>query len=1057
MHDENDEVYLLFLEESQEHLEDIESDLLELEGQGSAPNENLLNKVFRAVHTVKGGSGFFGLTKIQSLAHAMENVLGMVRGGSLQLNSHIISVLLEGSDLLRRMVLQPEITDLLDITSPIESCQKIVDGDDVIGDAFNSETVEIKDPSGLVLFTVSQNDLVTAQEVDGGGNYIYLVKYDLYKDIEDKGRTPQQVVKEYLQLTYFIDSYTDFSQIGTLDTLDGRGNLPFYVLCATVMDPLIMGEFSGIDSCNISLLYDRRITSFADDVSSMVIVEPLHEPVLAHENSVVNIPSPQHTVRAESFGSSRSAVQTLVIQPSKIDDSNSDSSGDKKSSKDSSSSVRIALNQLEHLMSLAGELVLIRNELLQKVQKVDSTEIRDAAQRVDTITSELQEAIMVTRMQSVGVIFSKFRRVVRDLTSSLGKEIDLTIDGEDVELDRSIVETIGDPLTHMIRNSIDHGIELPHIRRAVGKPESGHIKLKALHQAGYVIISLQDDGAGIDHEKVGRKAIEKGLITEEQYNTMSQKELVRLVFKPGFSTAEVVTDLSGRGVGMDVVLSSFTRVGGVVDIDSAVGVGTQITIKLPLTLAIIPSLLLKVGEERFAIPQVNLVELVRIRPEMVQERLEWVGNAAVLRLRGKLLPLVRLSELLGMENRFVHPESGEELVCRRENIADRRSPQFGETIDERQLRTGRRSSVSSAVNIAVLSSGEETYGVIVDSLLDSEEIVVKPLGRHLKSCPFYAGATILGDGHVAMILDVTAIYEQSIARSISEHVTETNDSQSSIQHESHALLLFRNNTKEQIAIPMVLVTRIEKVPSGSFFMVGNRRAMHYRGDTLIVLALQDCATVGILDEYAFYNVVVFNVNGHEYGLMVGEVDDIVTFTGEIDGESYVQPGIMGTFILDKEIRLLVDIYRIAKTLLPDLIPSEVASISGTSMDTGNIRKILLVEDSKFFLHQIEGVLKELGYEVILAENGEEGLRAFKEYRSEIAMVVTDIEMPIMDGLSMTREIRKTEKGHDLPIVVISSLSGEVAEKEGFDAGVTEYLTKMDREQISETCRRLMKK
>jgi len=1052
MHDENDEVYLLFLEESQEHLEDIESNLLELESQGSSPDENLLNKVFRAVHTVKGGAGFFGLTKVQTLSHAMENILGMVRSSDLTLNSQIISTLLEGADLLRRMVLQPEIIDSLDIQSPVAACHQIVNQSDSETTTSSEETVPICNPDGSVIFTVLKTDLISAQTVDGGGNYIYLIKYDLYKDIEDKNRTPQQVVKEYLQLTYFIDSFTDFSRLGTLDAPDNQGELPFYVLCATVMDPLIMGEFADLDSHNITLLYDKRIKHDTVDKndSEAMLIEPIRTVSSFEEPSVIRPSEPivREVIPTQKILSNSSES---IVHPTTVEVAT-----EKKNAKESTSSVRIQLSQLEQLMSLAGELVLIRNELLQKVMKVDSTEIRDAAQRVDTITSELQEAIMVTRMQSVGVVFSKFRRVVRDLSSALGKDVELTIEGEDVELDRSIVETIGDPLTHMIRNSIDHGIEMPSVRRANGKSESGLIKLKALHQAGQVIISLQDDGAGIDPDKVGRKAIEKGLITEEQFQSMSRKDLVRLVFRPGFSTVETVTDLSGRGVGMDVVLSSFTKVGGVVDIDSEVGIGTQITIKLPLTLAIIPSLLIKVGQERFAIPQVNLEELVRIRPEKVQERLEWVGNAAVLRLRGKLLPLVRLSELFGMDNLFVHPETGEAAPCRRTNIADRRSPEIGTIAEKRSGRSGRRSSFTSAVNIAVLTSGEDSYGVIVDSLLDSEEIVVKPLGRHLKSCPYYAGATILGDGHVAMILDVTAIYGFSMAKQIAEHVEEkTENAGIALPHESHTVLLFRNNNLEHCAIPMVLVTRIEKVPSGSFFMVGPRRAMRYRGDTLIVLALNDCTTVGTMDSYEFYNVIVFSINGHEYGLMVGEVDDIIEIQCDIDGKSYIQPGIMGTFIHENDIHLLVDVYGLAKMLLPDLIVSETIEVIKSEEQTTADRKILLVEDSKFFLHQIENVLKELGYEVLLAEDGAQGLRIYQEHQADIAMVVTDIEMPIMDGLQMTREIRKLHKNSDLPIVVISSLSGDVAEKEGYAAGVTEYLIKMDREQITETCRRLM--
>ncbi len=1060
MIDQNDEVFLLFLEESQEHLEDIESDLLELETQQDNLDDDLLNKVFRAVHTVKGGSGFFGLTKIQALAHSMENILGLIRTHDLNISSEIVSALLSGADKLSNMINTPESMDEIDVKSVIVELDNF-DGKNHVEQSLtvsqpssrNSE-INISFDNGPVIFTITEQEVISAQTADGGGQYVYLIKYDLYKDIEEKGRTPQQVVKEFLQLTFFLDSFTDYSELGTLDSSSDSMDLPFYVLVSTVMDPLIMSEFIGLPPQNIVVVYDSIITAskdievtFSQEIQESDIMQGSSPHI---ENEIPSQSTPeinQPTINPEIIAH---------VEPSE-NQSNSQvksaSNGDTSSPKakvESRATVRIPVAQLEVLMSLAGELVLTRNELLQKVQKINSSEINDAAQRVDTITSELQEAIMVTRMQPVGTVFNKFKRIVHDMSKSLGKEIDFIVEGEEVELDRSIIEAIGDPLTHMVRNSIDHGVEMPSERIASGKKSVGLIKLSALHQAGQVIIAIQDNGHGIDPKKIGEIAIKKGVVTEEQLTGMSKKDIIKLIFAPGFSTAEKITDISGRGVGMDVVMNSFTKVGGIVDIQSTVGEGTTMTVKLPLTLAIIPSLLLEAEGERFAIPQTNLVELVRINPEKVQEKIERVGSAAVLRLRGELLPLIKLTNLLEIPETYIDSETGQRQIDNRSNIADRRSPSSNEEIITTDLRPGRRKSNTSAINIAVVSAGSNQYGIIVDALLDSEEIVVKPLGTHLSSCKYYAGATILGDGHVAAILDIHSIYEDSISKTVSLIASESS-TEASIKEakDVNNLLLFKNNKNETLAIPMVLVTRIEKVASSDFMTIGDKRAIQYRGKTLLILSMNDIGSVGKVDDRDYYNIIVFHIKDQEYGLIAGEVEDVIQFSGEIDGQTYAQPGIMGTFIYEKKLIMLIDLYNLARELLP-----EMDNTLETNVNEEQTKAILVVEDSMFFLHQIEELLEGQGFKTYTAMNGAKGIEEL-EANSDISLVLTDIEMPVMDGLEMTRQIRKMKKYIDIPIVAITSLSSEEDEKNGLQAGIDEYLIKMDKEQIIEVCQNLL--
>ncbi len=1049
MIDQNDEVFLLFLEESQEHLEDIESDLLELESQQDNLDDELLNKVFRAVHTVKGGSGFFGLTKIQSLAHSMENILGLIRTHDLQISSEIVSILLNGADKLSSMINSPESMDEVEVESVISELDlfdfnRKQEASLLVSQpsSVNSE-INISFENGPIIFTISEQEVISAQTADGGGQYVYLIKYDLYKDIEEKGRTPQQVVKEFLQLTFFLDSFTDYSQLGTLESSSERMDLPFYVLVSTVMDPLIMSEFIGLPPENIVVVYDALVTK-RESRPIATPSEPLESEIVKSSNFIQS---------SEQTDTKNTEVieppKEIIKEPTKKQTTKS-AKATKKSKAESRASVRIPVAQLEVLMSLAGELVLTRNELLQKVQNLNTSDINDAAQRVDSITSELQEAIMVTRMQPVGTVFNKFKRIVHDMSISLGKEIDFIVEGEEVELDRSIIEAIGDPLTHMVRNSIDHGVETPIQRSEAGKDSNGLIKLSAQHQAGQVIIAIEDNGRGIDPNIISKIAVKKGVVTEDQISVMSEKDIVKLIFAPGFSTAEKVTDISGRGVGMDVVMNSFTKVGGVVDISSFVGVGTTMTVKLPLTLAIIPSLLLKAEGERFAIPQTNLVELVRINPEKVQEKIERVGKAAVLRLRGELLPLVKLTTLLEMPQTFLDPETGIRHIDNRDNIADRRSPSLTDEELNIDLRPGRRKSDMSAVNIAIVSAGNNQYGIIVDALLDSEEIVVKPLGTHLSSCKYYAGATILGDGNVATILDIQSIYENSIVKTASMMVREnlTNQNAKEAKDVSN-FLLFRNNENETLALPMVLVTRIEKVANSDLMVIGDKRAIQYRGDTLLILNMNDLGSVGKLEERDFYNIIVFQIKGHEYGLIVGEVQDVIQHGGEIDGQTYAQLGIMGTFIEDEKLIMLIDLYNLANELLP-----EIQNTEAEENTQNQLKSILVVEDSMFFLHQIEKLLKDLGYNIYTAMNGAEGIDALKA-NSDISLILTDIEMPVMNGLEMTRKIRSMDQYKEIPMVAITSLSSEEDEKNGLLAGINEYLIKMDKEQIIDVCQKML--
>lgn len=522
------------------------------------------------------------------------------------------------------------------------------------------------------------------------------------------------------------------------------------------------------------------------------------------------------------------------------------------------SSLRINVGLLDTLMNLAGELVLSRNQLLQGLGSGNVKATALSGQRIDMITSELQEAIMRTRMQPIGNILNKFTREVRELAQTLGKTIDLTLEGTEVELDKTILEAISDPLTHLVRDSAAHGIETPEERKAKGKKAVGQITIKAFHEAGQVNILISDDGRGKDPDKI--------------------------------------TNVSGRG--MDVVTTNIETLGGVIELDSKPGKGTDIQIKLPLTLAIIPSQITEVGEDRYAIPQVNLSELLRIPAAEVKDRIERVGEAEVVRLRGELLPLLDLSKILGeqTDQPGVDASSGTEQRVRTAS-------------DRRQTRR-------SVVNIAVVSAGAFKYGLVVDALQDSEEIVVKPVGRHLNQITAFAGATIMGDGKVALILDIAGLGLVADLSGISETVQTARDRKKKNGAESNkvSFLTFKNTDTEHFAVPMSLVERIERFRVSQIETIGTKKVVQYRGGALPLFEISQVCGFDPLPDREFQEVIVFRVKDRDLGLMVSPPVDTIEAVPGVEDTNLKQKGISGSMTIKNHTALLVDIFEMLKLI-----------------------------------------------------------------------------------------------------------------------------------------------
>jgi two-component system, chemotaxis family, sensor kinase CheA len=879
------ELIVSFVIETNEHLADVERKLLEIESDGAEAGSELINTVFRAIHSTKGTAGFLGLHTINALAHEIENVLNLLRNRQLRPTPRVVDLLLRSTDNLRSMV------------NNIEHC----------GEVDLSEIVKALEALATQSKTTNESD------------------------------------------------------------------------------------------------HDQESPVAEEETSVAVLPNSSHSEDLQPEQAIVI----ERTVSEPGLpsGGGTSAAQDITT-------TTAPAGGE--------SSIRVAVGILDRLMNLAGELVLGRNQLLQVIEHCDRTGLESVGARIDQVTSELQEAIMHSRMQPIGNIFGRFSRVVRDLSQQLKKQCDLIVEGKEVELDKTIIEAIGDPLIHLIRNSLDHGLESPDQRIAKGKKAAGTIRLTASHQAGRVNITITDDGAGIDAAKIKSKAIAKGILTSEQAAALSEQDAVRLVFHAGFSTAEQVTDISGRGVGMDVVKTNIARLGGTVDIETDLGRGTTVRIKLPLTLAIIPSLIIRSAGERFAIPQGSINELVRVPAAEKDHRVVCVRDSELLRLRGKLLPLVRLTEALGFEELCEQDQKGE--------------------------------ISTTALNIIVVEAGAIRYGLIVDGLNDSEEIVVKPLGRHLKDSPCLAGATVLGDGQVALILDISSIAtHMQLVKQSETNCDNSTASDAQFDQETQKMLLFSNAPTEQFAIPMPVIKRIERIPAGQLESIGGHDLIQYRNASLPLLSLERFIKAQPRPDKAQLYVVVFETCGREVGLIVPQLVDIREVSTEIDGLTFREPGVLGSLVLENQAIRLIDLYELARSAYPDWVQEEQRATHAVQEQA----TILLAEDSGFFRRQVSNFLESHGHSVVACEDGQIAWDTLQDSQQTFHLVVTDIEMPNMTGFELCHRIKSHPGLSHLPVIALTSLADETSIQRGSESGVDDYQVKMDRDRLLSSVQRLL--
>ncbi|MCX8252723.1 Hybrid sensor histidine kinase/response regulator [Beijerinckiaceae bacterium RH CH11] len=658
-----------------------------------------------------------------------------------------------------------------------------------------------------------------------------------------------------------------------------------------------------------------------------------------------------------------------------------------------SETIRVDVMALERIMVLVSELVLTRNQLLELTRKQDDEAVKAPMQRLSGLTSDLQDSVMRARMQPLSRLFARLPRLIRELAVETGKKLSLVMEGGDTELDRQLIEVIRDPLTHILRNAADHGIEMPQERLALGKPETGCVRLAASHEAGYITVSISDDGRGLDLERIKTKAVARGLVSLADLEQMAPETVYRFIFVPEFSTAATVTSISGRGVGLDVVRENIETIGGSITVTSTFGKGTSFNLKIPLTLAIAPALIVETASHRFALPQQSVIEAIGFG-EGSSHKVESVEGKLVLRVRDQVVPLVDLRDMFGLE----------------------RVAQADIKVDDVKL-------------AVIMRFGSGAFGIIVDSVADVQEIVVKPLGASLSHLVVFSGHTILGDGSVVLILDPVGIAKtigltQALELGV-EHIPE----RFVPPREKTRLILFRSGAGALKVVPLSLISRIESAAAAAITISDGKLVMQHRGYLMPLLRVD-----GTPDEASSCDkpVLVLGIGGDSVGLVVDEIMDIVEHYLDIEIGS-TTPGTIGSARIRDTVVEIIDISHYVRIARPDALERGVTSRFS----------VLLIDDRLFFRDMLAPLLTAAGYHVTTASSARDALFLLSKGATFHA-IVTDTDMPEMDGYTFAREVRRDGRHADLPIIALAAHSAPIIEEAARASGMSGVVGKFDR-------------
>lgn len=1060
-----------FKTEALELLETAEKSLLKLdEGAAFEPE---YNAIFRTFHNLKGAAGMMEFVALQSHMHSLENILTKFKETGSIPKEHI-DLFLRGIDATRTILEGKEVQFSFEVVSsaPVQKVES---------QATNVPTAAVVPPLGEV------NPSPNPQNASNDELNLGQAKAEGKSDPSPQGtpfgneiingstnRKPVETAAVGLQESMLQEFLSEGEEcieriFQTIEKIkQGQKNHGYIDQVyrdihslkgsAYLLGFQTLGELSHVMEDALAPIRDQnrdfQNTEYDSLCEGINLIEKMfgviksksnHFPVEEVQKLISKIQQKEPIEQKEevslaiSTPESNSPVAAAPIKPEKIQTQtpsspNSFSPVPESSEADkaeANSTVRVPVGLLDKLMTLVGEMVLVRNQVIQYSSKSDDLAFLNLSQRLNVVTGEIQGEMMKTRMQPIGNILNKFQRVVRDISKELKKKIELEVEGADTELDKTLLEAIKDPLTHIVRNSCDHGIESPDVRQGKGKSEVGHLKIRAFHEGGQVIVEIRDDGKGLHRDVLVKKAMEKGILSAEKANSISDREAMNLIFAPGFSTAAQVTNLSGRGVGMDVVRSNVEKIGGSVELDSQPDRGTCIKLKIPLTLAIVPAMIVRSAQEQYAIPQIKLVELVRVEKSGQENKIEYLQGKPVYRLRGNLLPLLDLKAVM--------------------EIPGHDTKKFTES--------------SEAVNIVVLQSEKNQFGLIVDEIQDTADIVVKPLNRLLKSLAIYSGATVLGDGSVALILDVAGLAaKQFRAKEGKEDSLKSgmeDEAQLKKTEESQEFLMFRVNSPTKHAVFLGYVHRLEEFKASAIEISGSQKVVRYRNAILPIISVSDSLGYAptAKKESDVVPVIVTQRSGKFFGFEVSEILDVFTTEGTVDSSISDRPGIIGNLVTQEEVVTVIDPNQLLGNLQQKIPASfqrlpgksklvEVPKSNEVSINTLGGTRILFAEDTAFFRKHVSGVLTRAGFDVTCTNNGEEALAELQSKPvGHYPIVLSDIEMPKMTGLELASQIRKDDRWNEVLLIALTTKGSEADRQKGIMAGFNLYLEKLDPQEL----------
>ncbi|MAO55854.1 MAG: hybrid sensor histidine kinase/response regulator [Rhodospirillaceae bacterium] len=976
-----DDLLTEFLTETSENLAVLDVELVKFEQEPD--NKEILGNIFRLVHTIKGTCGFLGLPRLESVAHAGENVLGKFRDGELEVTPEAVTLILKCLDCVR------------DLLGQLEETGQEPEGDDQeLIDALNAYAEGGPSASAAAAPAAPAEEPAPAAEPAASGGatptneFGAPVAAELLAEVEAAAAAGiKGASQEELDAELAAEREAE-AAMAAMPATNEHGAPVAQELLAEVEAATAAGA---------------RAATEAELKAEM---EKERE---AEKAAKGGVPAPAPSKEAEKKDAAKA--------------------GGGGGAGVAASSIRVNVDVLEDLMTLVSELVLTRNQLLQMVRGLDDSEFTVPLQRLSHITTDLQEGVMKTRMQPIGNAWAKLPRIVRDLAVESGKKIELVMLGAETELDRQVLELIKDPLTHMVRNSADHGLENIEGRKEVGKPETGTITLNAFHEGGHIIIEIADDGRGLNIARIKQKALENGLTTEADLEGMTDQQVGMFIFKAGFSTAEKITNVSGRGVGMDVVRTNIEKIGGTVELKTTPGKGSTFTIKIPLTLAIVSALIVECAGERFAVPQISVLELVRASAHS-ENAIEMINESAVLRLRDRLLPLISLRELLRLQEPAA-PAAGNGAGAAPVEASD--EPKTTDALVADAIKG------DEEVFIVVTQVGSNTFGIIVDRVFDTEEIVVKPVAPILRDITFYSGNTILGDGSVIMILDPNGIAEAA-GEMDTEHRSEADIQAVSTDEETTSLLVFRAGGPELKAVPLALVARLEEVDMAETETSHGQVMVQYREQLMPLIPFSPGHQ---FKESGRQPILVFTDRERSMGLVVDEIVDIVDDRLKIELKTDL-PGLIGSAVIAGKATDVID----AGYFLTQAFSDWFGSAEKAALEAGpsGRRRALLIDDSPFFRNLLAPLLSVAGWQVTALDSAQAALD-MRDRGAAFDVIISDIEMPGMNGFEFANEVRRGGSWEKVPMVALSAHATSADFERGRDAGFNDYVAKFDREAL----------